>query len=300
MVPTRTQIEQHARQTTARMTKFAKERFSIPALNFDLRFNANEGGTSRAVYTKGRYFVSLCHGSLLKYPVIGMREYARFNDSRTHGSIRTSDWQLYVDTVLAHEIAHIVQFWLKREPNTLIDLRSVEPGSNPFFGEFGFYEGAHGHFFQALYKVMREEFINPRVEMRDRGQRIDQEFDKPASEKIDHSIPSSKDCPLTGCQFTINGRGFEVIGYNDNDRKKLYKYKAKEVRTGKVFSVQLGDIVRTGVLNSRPVIETINTNPVLTFEMRQFNDAKGAVMQAKVTRKRRQNFKNLAFKTYAI
>lgn len=279
-LPTKSQVEARARKVLAEMGEFAKERFGLNSLEFGVRFNHRDGGNSRAVYVNSRYFISIAPFNLYTHPLKGVREYSSFAHDRFIGSFRTDDWTLWLDYVCAHEMAHIVQFKMFRSPSKLIDINR-STANQLVFKELGAYEGGHGSFFQAIYRIMRDKFVNDRIPMVDRNVMVKQEFDRPSvEEKI---VKDTRPNPLKGVQFTINERPFQVTGLNPNPKKRLYRYMAKELRTGKEYTVKLGDIMRTAVGKD----ELLTKHPSIAKELETFNVAQQSVRKARTTRRRR-------------
>lgn len=89
----------------------------------------------------------------------GHFEYSSFGGDLEIGSFISDDWRLHLDALIAHETSHAIQHLLPYWPN-----RYQVSGKASRFGDLGTWEGGHGEFFQNIYRKIRREFINPRLE----------------------------------------------------------------------------------------------------------------------------------------
>lgn len=275
-----------AEAVSRKMMVFARERFSIPALDFDIRFNRKPTGNSRAVRVGDRYFISYAFMKLIGKPLEGFREYARFAHHPVIGSVKSDDWKVYVTVVAAHEVSHIIQFWLANNPNPLRQPTMRNIKGEAYFNELGYYEGGHGVFFQSIYRIMRMEFVNHLVARQDIGVKLavkseeEEMTNEPAIQILD------KACVLHGMKVNINGHILTVLGRNANLRRKLYGYRAQDDKSGTIYSIQLGDIVARA-LDQATMKKLLADDPILRAEYSIFQQAQAKVRQAVTTRKRR-------------
>lgn len=71
-------------------------------------------------------------------------EYARIIDDPDIGSFVSDDWRDHVKAVIAHELAHAIAYWNKRE----IKGRDIKP---------------HGSEWRKIYRHLRKELVNPYI-----------------------------------------------------------------------------------------------------------------------------------------
>jgi len=79
-------------------------------------------------------------------------EYASFANSPTIGSL-TGNWAKCISAIVAHELAHAVQWYFKD---------NVHPNIRSALRVTAEVETGHGEFFRQLYRAFREQFVNYR------------------------------------------------------------------------------------------------------------------------------------------
>lgn len=249
-IPSKAMLESHIRKSFMEMKQYAHEEFDIAGsaypINLEISYKAypNSHGIcrqrgqskqkARGIYVKINAF------NLVNYPVKGIVEYPIYEMNPSIGSFQTEDWRIWVDCILAHEMAHAVQFSMgsmRDHPlrdNTSVLLR---------FNGFGTWENGHGSFFRKIYKNFRTKFVNHRIaDMRfphDRksfgGDYTDNRKDtiiakRQASRLTDHKDIGAK-VKLPGCPLAT------VIEYHT--RAKKFKYIVKLVGSDKRYKISV-------------------------------------------------------------
>lgn len=158
MFPTQNELTLHARKSIEEMRLWAAEHFGFTSLplNLQIKFNPDQqriavGGWSPKIRSG---IIRFNLGKLLSNNIAGMCEYASYARNPIIGGFETKDWRLWVDTVLAHELAHVIQYGMWRMP-------MVKSTSEYVRNDKG-----HGHTFRTVYAILRQQFINHRVEGR--------------------------------------------------------------------------------------------------------------------------------------
>jgi hypothetical protein len=156
MLPTPKDIVAHAKASFVAQRDFAAQRFGIDLSDCQLILKNSLAqrqalGGYKSIRGAFRPFIQINVNCLLNYPVLGFIEYKSFHHNSVIGGFATADWRMWVDAVVAHEMAHVVQFTLPRQ----------SPATT--YEGLGKYEGSHGSFFQAIYRIMRVQFVNSRV-----------------------------------------------------------------------------------------------------------------------------------------
>lgn len=231
-IPTEEEAKERAKKTLSRMINWAKDQFELHKLHVDLEFSHRENARSFAHFHDGKCRIVVAIHPLLTCQVSGFTEYSRYRRSDTIGSFVTADWRLHLDAILAHEMAHIVQFkigysfyhpWRNRDENSEIYYRGL--------GEF---ENGHGKFFQKIYSKFRKRFINYRIFEEKKDKEIfDYYLETP-------SVLSEKDSPLKGTRVIIDGEAYEVLGLHKTNWK--YKYLIKCLSTQYVYAAKLSEL----------------------------------------------------------
>jgi DNA-binding PadR family transcriptional regulator len=137
---------------------------------------------------------------------------------------------MWVDAVVAHEMAHVVQFTLPRQ----------RPATT--YEGLGKYEGSHGSFFQAIYRIMRVQFINNRVtgvgRLRERTefQRTEEQVQVIVSRKrtdrfeLEGRTVRLGGLALTLVEFDLKARKYQYIGVTAAGKR--YKLSRMQVLVG--------------------------------------------------------------------
>lgn len=242
-IPDIKMIEAHASHSLWEQMRFARQHFFFPHLDEDLvrlkiTYSRRSIHSARRVVRGGRfrfYEIQLNTLFISQYPIVGFSEYVRYERDPEIGGFTTNDWKLYVDATIAHELAHVIQFLFYYQGST-------HPWRQPLtadtFHSLGVYEGGHGEFFQAIYRQLRQKFINHRIQdftVPDQSYMID-DFE----ERLAAMPPS----PLQGIKTRIGGTDIEVIGVHPDRTKKLFRYVGRTA-SGSYLRVKLKDIVMT-------------------------------------------------------
>ena len=133
-------------------------------------------------------------------PVFGFLEYSRYSKNKIIGSIVSTDWKVCVSSLMAHELAHAIQYtWHK-------PFHKKENSLHPL-SEYG---TAHGVLFQKIYTILRLNLINNMVDVDNIGV-------EPIILTELHDLSGSKFIHLTYGACTI-------ATYNKRARKYPYQF----------------------------------------------------------------------------
>lgn len=271
-LPTAKEFKDHANQAVRVMSDWAREAFTLGQLPIKIRIldrklnYYGQAGTRRDKQERFTHFeMSLCSFQFLRYPQVAVSEYASFNDSKVIGGFLSDDWRLGLDTLIAHEMAHIIQFAVKMSAFDHKAVGQEHPlvshwnGATPVFGRMGPYEGHHGMFFQHIYKRVREQFINARVP---RSAYTSPKFNFQVPDDFEERLAAMPKSGLEGLRFMSNGRMLEVAGRNPNTRRKLYNYQVREVATNRFLACKMALIAA----KCPEAKKLIDTTPALNAE----------------------------------
>lgn len=263
MLPKGQEVAARTKLTMVEMIRWARQEFNLP--NFSVGYqltSKSDRSWCKSGFTESRLQIGV--ESLMKKEVIAFPEYRSFNNYMEVGGFKTTDWRLYLDAILAHEVSHAVQYELIRKAiKDGAQVRRRLKDVSYYVEGLGYTEGGHGSFFLAIYKRFRNRFINPSLT------RADYTAPRTAFELAE--TITNGDHPLAGVAFKINGKTFTVLGKDEATRRQ-YAYKGKCNSTGTVYGVKLIDIARDAV-----AAEIIANNPALRAEL--------AMLQAKTTRR---------------
>jgi hypothetical protein len=219
MIPTQNEVAAHLKSSFHRMVRFANIRFDISSDLARTAFTASFRdckrlgmGGIKCVRGVRRPFIKLNIHDVIKYPVVGYSEYRSFNDNRRIGGFRTTDWRLWVDALIAHELAHVIQFILPGSQSRLRKDAVTFEGLPRF-------ESNHGDFFRAIYAILREEFVNPQLDAI--GGFQGSNFNKPegtVSPRMQRTR-ITENFPFQGRKVHLGSLRLEVIEFNRSARK---------------------------------------------------------------------------------
>lgn len=272
-LPTAKEFKDRANSMVSEITAWAKEEFHLGNLPVKLRFTDRrlnyygQAATKRDKQERFTHFeISLSSFNYLRHEHVAFGEYASFNHSKVIGGFETTDWRLGLDTLVAHEMAHIIQFALRMAAFDHKAVGREHPlisgwnGATPVFGmRMGAYEGNHGSFFQRIYQLVRHKFINHRVP-REAYTAPRRNFIVP--DDFEERLARMPKSGLEGIRFMSNGRELEVAGRNPNTRKRLYNYQVREVATGRFLGIKMSSIARL----SAEALERIKADEFLNAE----------------------------------
>lgn len=225
--PTQTEVLAYANKKVYEYLAWAETKFGMKINNLVLKFSTRDTGSlGRGGYKKikgvSRPYLMFNLASLWLFPLRAYSEYSRFNTSSVIGGFDTTDWKLFVDTIITHELSHLMQF---SYPQKL----GQQPGySIPDYGYVPF-DKAHGTFFRHVYAVFRKELINPRVIGRI-GIYHQNMFDRPVTTRKERA--RDEDHPMIGMCFVHNGQEWQVKEFipRFNKYKCLAEYNGKKLR----------------------------------------------------------------------
>jgi hypothetical protein len=235
MLPNGLEVVGRTKLAIDMMSQWAAAEFDIPGFKVDWKLKGkSDRSWCRQIATP---FIQLGVQSMMSKPVIAFMEYKSFNRYLEVGGFKTNDWRLWLDTVIAHEMSHAVQWALIRkaaaEHNTIATRHSCYRIEG-----LGYTESGHGNFFLAIYKRFRQRFINDRVPR--------EAYTAPRScfavdEVTTKFDPAGK--PLEGCVVAINRRYYTIVGRDASSRRD-YCWKAKGA-DGNFVNLKLVDICHT-------------------------------------------------------
>lgn len=157
-------------------------------------------------------------------------EYKSFADNKHIGAVENCNWQKWVAALVAHEIAHVVQFSLVRPLYFAKDQRAF---SNSTITPPSWTSG-HDLFWKNIYRILRTEFVN------------NTEFSASAPEFAEtNPVPVKK---ASGQKVDIirgKYRNQQVFGIYDLVRG--YKPRANSTTEGTVAVLYAGKVIRIRV-----------------------------------------------------
>lgn len=223
MLPTVNEVHLHAKQSIKAMTAFAVSEFGLPADKFvlNVKYDFKPRRTSYAGVKTGKPHMTLKLVEYAKYQVLACNEYARFTLDHVIGGFNTDKWQVHLDSVIAHEISHCVQYYLPLMP--LSDAYKKYCQNR--------IDRGHGPIFKSIYAVFRKKFINDNVTSRI-GRKIVNEF-----EKLTASTTAKEVTPgiiMVGAKFEFRNETYQIIEHNA--RRYKYPWVAKGLTTNKTYS----------------------------------------------------------------
>lgn len=211
-VPTKNEVLAHATSFIAELKEFARSKFdlNLPTFTPTIKFtNANQLGL--AGRRDGQPFMMVNFGHIIKYPVLAYDEYKRLAPKASIGSFYTNDWKLWVEALILHEFAHVIQF------NIITSKSKLKLSQNVIDG-YGIFETGHGRFFQRIYKTLRDKFLNHKI--RPSYCHIGKQFDMPKTDRPVNKSTVTTEHPLMGVRISLHSQVFTVVGYD----KRKYKY----------------------------------------------------------------------------
>ena len=196
-MPTQQEIVKQMNDAIWVLTEYAKKTFGLPddfkitvKHTFAVGVQVSRGGLHRVngvVVPYAKFALNR-----FQYPVTGMEEYARFANDPVIGSVKTGCWKSYLRVLVAHEVAHVVQWYLAYFMSHHELIR--------WFGR----ERGHGGLFQDIYRTLRL-FVNPTLQITEVTHTRD-ELSKMRGIVIEHS-------EFVGKKYMTGGRVYECVGY---------------------------------------------------------------------------------------
>lgn len=233
MIPTKREYDAYVRANAKEMFAFICQEFDINP-NLQLKIVDKETRyLGQAGVKNGVFILTMNAFRLTRFQVQSVVEYPRISGYSTIGSFGTEDWKLHTDTTLAHEMAHIAQFALFFVHRQMGHYKGIRLETN------------HGKLFQAVYRKVREKFINHRI---DRSIRI-----KPTDFVVPEDFQTKKERkmntshPYVGKTFTLSSLGLmEVVAYYPRNHK--YPIIAECVDNRKRYKLSIEMVKRSMIM----------------------------------------------------
>lgn len=214
MIPSQKEVTQHVNATIAVLKEFAKTEFDVnvdelkPVIGFR---DCNR--TGRAGMKDGKPFMKLNLGEWVTYETVGCIEYRALARYPAIGGFYTTDWKLSLEALIYHEFAHNVQFMLKYSKSRLRE-------ANNYFKGIGYFEANHGPFFQRIYAIIRNKFLNHRIQPCYANP--PRAFDKPDASPVARNGNVIKEFAHKGTRVKCRGKIYTVCEYKVSNRKYPY------------------------------------------------------------------------------
>lgn len=255
MLPKGSEVAARTKLTVNEIIAWARKEFELPTFTVSYKLT----GKSNRSWCRDNAIkphIQIGVQEMMRTPVLAFAEYRSFNNYFEVGGFKTDDWRLWLDGVVAHEMAHAIQFALMRKLGANRFNRVYVPN-------VGYTESGHGNFFLWIYKQVRNRFVNDRVPR--------SAYTAPRQQFATEERVIASNHPLQGTVVIINRKRFELLGKDDSTRRQ-YAYKGKCLLTGTVYGLKLVDISKTPAAN-----DIIQASPMLRAEL--------AMMQAKAVRR---------------
>ncbi len=224
MLPSKIEVTNHVNTLVAQLKAYAVSELDVnvnslrPNIGFKICGRYGTGGCGKM----GEPTMKLNLGYIITYPVVGVHEYRSYAWDPRIGGFKTTEWKDWVDCLVLHEFAHVLQFALIRKHRTDRSQRTVNvPG-------FGMSESGHGYYFQRIYAKLRAKFLNDRItphygnpgqeflipdEVK-QAERAKKEAKRKAAVVTEH--------PYIGLKVTFKGRIYTIKEVNTRNRKYPY------------------------------------------------------------------------------
>jgi hypothetical protein len=215
MLPTQTEVEQFTIDIIADMAQYCRDMFNldsdwVPVLK--MSFSPSRL-CSRAGAKDGKPIMKLAMRRFL-FPVDGMLEYDAYKHDAYIGAFQSEDWKVCVRGLVAHEIAHCVQFTLAG----VCGARNRNELANSYVDGLGRVELGHGIFFRRIYKQIRRGFVNHLIAPEKRG--VSPLGPTVAPDAKRKSKPATTDHPFVGREIMHSRLGkCQVIEHKPSGRK---------------------------------------------------------------------------------
>lgn len=155
-------VEQYARATAAKMEAYVQSQYNVP--DFKLKVIVSYGERrriSRGGTRGGKPFINLVCKRFAAAAEAGVvmteTEYAHIRNDPVIGEMKDVPWETALAGLIAHEIAHAVQFFplTKRSAMEKLGVKELD-GRNSILEK-------HNWFWQRIYADLRTEFVNGKV-----------------------------------------------------------------------------------------------------------------------------------------
>lgn len=223
MLPTQKEISAHAFAFVNQLVEFAEAEYglNVKDIDFKLKFRDCHRLGIAGCDKYGRPCMSLNVAPLLTATPKAFIEYKSFNRDSRIGGFDTSDWKLWLETLIVHEFAHVMQYAFNNRPSNVrrdsYHYNRTLTKRHFYIEGFGFFEPNHGDFFKRIYLMLRKRWINDRAVSVGRTTQLSH-FDREErpsryEEKLD------KTHPHVGKTITYMGSTYTVIAYKASNRK---------------------------------------------------------------------------------
>lgn len=219
MIPTRNEVKAFATAKIEEIKAFANVYFDLQIDKMIIDINFKDTDRLGLGGRKGSLpFLRFNLGRLVKYGVKGYNEYSTLQSYVGVASFYTTNWKLWLETLIIHEFAHVVQFALPLSASKLQSRYN-------YFDKLGRFENGHGDFFRAIYRVLRNEFVNDRIS--DVYHRVDvfdmtddDKKERVAAKVAKRAKQISTVHPLMGSKIPYKGKVYVISEFN----KRAPKY----------------------------------------------------------------------------
>jgi hypothetical protein len=246
-LPSAQEFDDHCRATLAQLVPWARRTFHLPNLVVHLNIlndsKASWLGEAHKQRKSKDFEIRIQSHDFLNHKHLGVTEYGNFSRNPLISGFETTDWQLGADTLLAHELSHVVLFGL-RDQQALVDHRvSWKP---------------HGRKFQEIYGRFRTQWINDRIEpgaLRNPPGNFHYDAEYQESQILPH--------PLTGVEFQFRNETMVVLGRNPKNTR-FFRYMVRR-GNGDIARIKLSLVAKYSA-GARKLIEQ---SPELKAELHQ-------------------------------
>lgn len=297
MLPTMAQFTAQVNAAVAEQVDWAKQEFGFGNLPLKIKIVDVETGAlgmARVIKRKGAFAgfeIKIQAYHFLRDKHIAVTEYATYNAWPEIGGFETEDWRLGVDALVAHELAHVIQFAYKYAGAAHPHANGLNGNGKMTFGFLGAYEKGHSYFFRQIYKRFRQRWINDHVsDSAYTNPTAPFVFEDTMAKKIEEKTDDNH--PLKGIKFQFKNKTYEVAGRNPR-AAKLFGYMVK-TPTGSFAKIKLSLIIKQSPEAERIVL----SNPALRAELEGLIAAQAVKRQANEksshTKRRRVKFERAA------
>lgn len=156
---TQATVEQYAKSMAAKMEAYVQTQYNVP--NFKLKVIVSYGERrriSRGGTRGGEPFINLVCKRFAAAAEVGAlmteTEYAHIRNDPVIGEMRDVSWEKALSGLVAHEVAHAVQFFplTKRSAMEMLGVNELD-GRNDILKK-------HNWFWQRIYADLRTKFVN--------------------------------------------------------------------------------------------------------------------------------------------
>jgi hypothetical protein len=152
-------VDNYARALASKMEAYVQKRYNVPdfklkvIISFGERRKVSRGGTKGGlpfINIVGKRYAEALESNKMTY----LNEYAHIRNDPVIGQILNTTWQTALAGIVAHEVAHAVQFF----PTTKESAMGVYGVENLNSNDKAL--AKHNWFWQRIYADLRTEFVN--------------------------------------------------------------------------------------------------------------------------------------------